>query len=221
MASGCNDLKILIWNLQGKGDQTKPEISIDDASEESIRGLAFTEDEKRILSCDVGGVVRILNLETKVCEQILASERQSHPFTSIQFIKTHPDFLMPELGVWKIPTKAILPSGSAPKPESPMKMALSRKAVPDWCPYGIKNNHEWITWKNKDLIFLPAQFRPSRSEQTACSVQDRKVVIGCGSGQVLFFKFSEKGPYLSRSDSLRDEDEGARDVLDSDVASAV
>lgn len=75
--------------------------------------------------------------------------------------------------------------------------------------------------KNMDLIFLPAQFRPSRSEQTACSVQDRKVVIGCGSGQVLFFKFSEKGPYLSRSDSLRDEDEGARDVLDSNVASAV
>lgn len=127
LASGGDDLKILIWNLQGKGDQTNPEISIDNASEESIRGLVLTKDEKRIVSCDAGEVVRILNLETKICEHILASEGQSQIFNSIKFIKTHPDLLMTELGVWTILTKAIPPLVSASKPESPVRTALSRK----------------------------------------------------------------------------------------------
>lgn len=202
LALGGDDFKILIWNLQGKGDQTEPEISIDNPSEESIISLAFTEDEKQIISCDAGGVVRILNLETKICEHVLASEGQSQLFNSIQCVKSHPNLLMTNLGVWTIPTKAIPSSVSESKPESPMKTALSRKTVPDWCPYSIKHNYEWITWKNKDLIFVPAQFRPSQSEPAACFVQDCKVVIGCNSGQVLFFRFSEKGPYLSRSDLL-------------------
>lgn len=202
LASGDDDSKILIWNLQGTGDQTKPDISLDNASKKSIRGLCFTEDEKRIASCDAGGVIKILNLETKVCEHILVSEGKPQIFNSINFIKSHPNLLMTDLGVWKIPKKAIPPSVSACKPEGPVKTALSRKSAPDWCPYGIKHNQEWITWKNKDLIFLPAQFRPSEYEEAACCIQGRKVAIGCDSGQVLFFRFSDKGPYLPRSDSL-------------------
>lgn len=202
VASSGDDLKILIWNLhrgEGDGDQQEPEIALNNASAASIRGLAFTEDEMRIVSCDIDGIFKIWNLQTKACEQILESEDQC--VRTIQFDERSPNFLITEIGAWPIVIDAP-PSTSASKsdtPASPEEVQLIRRAPPRWRRYGISNNHEWITWNNKELMFLPPQYRPRPSgyDRVTCRVQDHKVVIGCDSGQVLFFKFSEtKSPEL-------------------------
>lgn len=116
LASSGDDLQILIWNLDsGNGDQEEPETTIEFVSEESVRDLAFTADEKRILSCEVGGVVRILNIETKACEQVLAPEKQLQLFRPLQFIESNPDMLMTEIGAWAILIKTPPPLISTSK----------------------------------------------------------------------------------------------------------
>ncbi|KAL6862077.1 WD40-repeat-containing domain protein [Trichoderma novae-zelandiae] len=194
LASGGDDLQILVWNLEmGDGNQDEPWITIGSASEDSIRGLAYTEDETRLVSCEVGGVVRIWNLETRLCEQILTPEGQPQLFKPIQFKQ---NYLVTEIGAWSISIEAPPSSGSVSKPDkNPAKATLVRTKLPKWGRYGISNNRDWITWDNKELIFLPTQYRSRNTDQVTCGVQDRMVVIGCDSGQVLFFKFSEQGPY--------------------------
>jgi WD40 repeat protein len=193
LASGGDDLKVMIWKLDLDGDQEKPWTTMASTSERRIRGLAFTEDEMRVLSCDVGGVVRIWNLKTSLCEQVLSPESSSQLFTSIQFREGH---LLTEIGAWPIPIEASTPSGSvfeSGEVPDPKRAVLVRSKLPKWCRYGISEDRDWITWNNKNLIFLPTQYRPDSSDLLACRVQGRMVVIGCDSGQVLFFKFSREG----------------------------
>lgn len=176
LASSGDDLQILIWNLNSNnGDQEKPETTIDFASEESIRDLAFAADEKRILSCEVGGVVRILNIKTQTCEQVIAPEKQLQLFRSLQFIEGNPSMLMTEIGAWPILIKTP-PTSKSDIMISPVKGTLTRKTLPEGYQYSISNNREWIMWDNKNLIFLPTQYRPSRTDEVPCSVQDCKVV---------------------------------------------
>ena len=41
-----------------------------------------------------------------------------------------------------------------------------------------------ITWHGRNLLWLPAEFRPGRSAVSGCMV-----VIGCSWGRVIFFRF--------------------------------
>ncbi|KAI0440986.1 hypothetical protein F4803DRAFT_577053 [Xylaria telfairii] len=192
LASGGDDLTIMIWDVKPGGETKKePEVVINNASEEVIQGLAFTKDESRIVSSEFGGVIRIWNRNTKICEQILDPGWQS--FRTIQFDDRSSEILITEVGAWPITIKHLSPSRSISDGDSiayPTKTGLDRKTPPDWCPYGMSNDRKWITWNNKKLIYLPAHYRSSEEEWVACRVKDHMVVIGTGSGQVLFFKFS-------------------------------
>lgn len=195
LASGGDDLRILIWDLSvDDGDQEEPEMVFGEASDDGVRGLAFTEDEARIVSCEIGGVVRIWNVKSKACEQILNLTKMSLGFRTIQFNNHSANVLITEIGAWPVVMEAPTPLISASNSDTtaiPVEGELIRRSPPQWCPYGISNNRKWVTWNNKELIFLPAQCRPGGADRVACRVQDRKVVIGSESGQVIFFKFSE------------------------------
>ena len=50
--------------------------------------------------------------------------------------------------------------------------------------YGFSLDRSWITWYGENLLWLPAEFRPSTSAVSGCTV-----VIGCSSGRVIFVRF--------------------------------
>ncbi|KAJ8124065.1 hypothetical protein ONZ43_g128 [Nemania bipapillata] len=193
LASGGDDPDIMIWKLKlGDGDKQEPEIVIDHSSDGGILGLTFTKDEKRIVSCDSDGVIEIWKLETGTCEQTLRHNQPHKIFRTIQLDEGPTDILITEIGAWPITIKRPSSSASASNLDTtpePTRSRLNRRAPPDWCPYGISNDRRWITWNNRNLIYLPAHYRPSNHEWVACRVHDRMVVIGSDSGKVLFFKF--------------------------------
>ncbi|KAI1123636.1 hypothetical protein F5Y10DRAFT_269921 [Nemania abortiva] len=193
LASGGDDFSIMVWDLKASnGNKEEPDIIIKNASDDSIRGLAFAKDEKRVVSCEVSGIIRIWNLTTKACEQLMDPGSRFQLFTTMQFDEKFTDILITDVGAWPIniePARQL--STSEPDTRaSPIKTRLDRETPPGWCPYGISNDRKWITWKNKNLIYLPPQYRPEENEEVNCCVQGHMVAIGSQLGKVLFFRFS-------------------------------
>ncbi|KAH7304351.1 hypothetical protein BKA65DRAFT_580853 [Rhexocercosporidium sp. MPI-PUGE-AT-0058] len=195
VASGGDD-GILIWSLKGDGDQEEPETTLKGDFRSRTRGLAFTGDEKRIVSCEVSGNVRIWNLEAKICERVLTVD--GWLFKTIRFDVRSPGFLITEIGAWNIVVDEppSVSASSSDITESPEEAKLTRATLPSWCLYGISDNREWITWNGKELLFIPAQYRPYSYDRVVVCIGEHKVAIGCDSGQVLFFKFSKESPQL-------------------------
>lgn len=55
--------------------------------------------------------------------------------------------------------------------------------------YRVSQDGTWITWNGENLLWLPSEYRPvSRQNWAACGTT---LVIGCASGRVLFFGFSD------------------------------
>jgi WD40 repeat protein len=50
--------------------------------------------------------------------------------------------------------------------------------------YGFSPDCCWVTWNGRNLLWLPAEFRPGRS-----AISGGTVVIGCSSGRVIFIRF--------------------------------
>lgn len=190
LASSGDDLQILIWNLNHEGDQKEPEIALKSTSEWSIRSLAFTDDETRIISGDFGGTIQIWNLAKRSCERVFETGRQLGLFHTIRFEKGPPSVLITETGAWPIAINGTLSTVTS-IPDEPSELPLICETLPHTWTYGISKNREWITWNKKNLMFLPLQYRPRLDANVTCCVQSRKVAIGCESGQILFFKFSE------------------------------
>ena len=56
--------------------------------------------------------------------------------------------------------------------------------------YGISPDGTWITWRSQKVLWLPSEYRPSRS-----GVAGSAVVLGYPSGRVLLFVFAEDPPW--------------------------
>ncbi|OAQ69818.1 WD-repeat protein [Pochonia chlamydosporia 170] len=121
----------------------------------------------------------------------------SAPFRTLQVSDTQPDYVMTALGPVRL---SKLDSCSA-GPEST-----------SWCPYSatLVSSEDgpkecWITRKEESLICLPGPYRPSNEGEhltknmisrllrhsSPVLVLGHTVVIGCGTGDVLFFRFKE------------------------------
>ncbi|KAL2198354.1 hypothetical protein P885DRAFT_32223, partial [Corynascus similis CBS 632.67] len=57
--------------------------------------------------------------------------------------------------------------------------------------YGLSNNNTWITYRGENLIWLPPEYRAS-----SFAVSGTAVSIGCFSGRVLIFEFSDGDPII-------------------------
>jgi WD40 repeat protein len=73
---------------------------------------------------------------------------------------------------------------SNPMPSTTSILASSRQ--PRYIGYGISSDHEWITWNSENILWLPSEYRPVRS-----AVLGLTMALGCLSGRVLVFRFSE------------------------------
>lgn len=192
LASGGDDHRIMIWDVQNeKGNQREAKSVLHHSSpQKRIKSLAFTEDETRILSLDTNGTIKLWDLRTDFCQKVLQSGKQS--IQTIRFDSRFPGVLITNIGAWPVSIEEQPPSETTGNASAKTIFCkLTRQPPPKSYPFGISNDRNWITWNNKNLIFLPSQDQAKDSDLITCRVWDNKVIIGIGSKRVLFFKFSK------------------------------
>ena len=213
LATGGDDRQILIWDLRDGGESNegkesdnrqevgqkareKPcaELGNKNEAKETVRGLVFVPPNgKTLVSVTRYGIVQIWNARVTSrqhspqhwdwdCTRSIKAERlgwSRQPFCYPRIDADHPDVLLSEYGA--LPVQLSPPYASDPS-----------TASREWCPYGVREedgSRTWITRDDKNLIFLPNLYRPSRNGSCTCQVQGHKVAIGCKSGEILIFKF--------------------------------
>ena len=197
LASAGDDFHVMIWSLVGEdGKQKVKEVPEHDMSDpliayrlrgvpSRIRGVAFLADDSKVVSVSMDGAVAIWCLDPGKglrCHITLRVDSAFNVDSSIRISidEKYPNVLLTEFGAWEC-------SFDAPISQRALS-ATVQELHPDWSPLGINKRGTWITWKNRNLIYLPAEFRPANEGSLSCWVQNDTVVIGCYSGKVLLFR---------------------------------
>lgn len=166
LASAGDDRQILVWDLNKvEGGDSKPDKIISYGYR--FRDIFFIHDGARILSSCTNGVVGIWDVKTGSLVQ------QSEEFADalkLQVDPQHPDDVMTELGTW--------PLAQIGRQERPLP--------PLWSPVGLSDDRVWITWKNRNLHFIPKQYR-----SRATRFHGYKAAVGGESGQVVLLDFQQ------------------------------
>lgn len=178
VASGGEDT-ISLWHISHESGACKPSgprsLSKHD---DYIVSITFMRHGEELVSSSEDRTVKIWRTSTGSMIRSISTDETIYSLRS----SIHcPRFIWTELGLMPIET---MPLSSADKCE-----------LPGSWPYRIKSDQRWITWRDQDLIFLPDQYRPYvhfffASGLTA-RVYENRVVIGCETGQVIFFKFDK------------------------------
>ncbi|KAI0401538.1 quinon protein alcohol dehydrogenase-like superfamily [Xylaria palmicola] len=194
LASGGTAAHVMIWNLAQKKSRFSPDKDLTDKRlRRHIQGLAFTPDGKRVLSLDIKGTVAVWSPDMHrrtscvldVKDTNPDADQDANPFVSIRFDKRNTAVLLNEFGAWPFKLDEALGKTGA---ETIQPQPLNEP--PPWAPVGVSRDGRWITWNNRKVIFLPVEFRPDKP--ASCRVQGHSVAIGCASGRVMLFRFSEK-----------------------------
>ncbi|KAK3935360.1 hypothetical protein QBC46DRAFT_271965 [Diplogelasinospora grovesii] len=76
-------------------------------------------------------------------------------------------------------------SSTFPATASPYPLASSPQPV----GYSLNDNGNWLKYNGNSLVWLPTEYKPSTS-----AISGRFVGVGCRTGRVLLFIFSEDDP---------------------------
>lgn len=195
LASAGDDGMVYIWDRTASS--TDPRDSCDPEPKLSLPfnstrvcTVAFSPDGKRVVASASNSELRIWDLYNKRTP-IVTWQAQS--FTSLQFSSACTEdetWILTEMG----PALVGESSESALVSESESTMTITEPWT-DSAPWSMDYNREWIRYKGKKAIFLPKRYRPSAG---AVFVQGSRVAIGCRSGLVMLFRFSEDAKLLDR-----------------------
>jgi WD40 repeat protein len=139
---------------------------------DTVRSVAFSHDSKQVVSASSDHTVKIWDSATGQCFQTVDIGRTLY-IISFDITSQH---LYTEIGVINLNLAALSASNTALTIAAPQK--------PRCQGYGVSSDGVWITWNSENLLWLPPGYRPWTS-----AVAGSTVAIGCGSGQVLIFKF--------------------------------
>lgn len=180
LASTGDDGVVYIWDRTTTGakpeesSNTKPMASFSfEASR--IQSVTFSPDGKRVVASASNNELRLWDLQTRAC----IVRKQAQFFTSLRFSNApnaDESWILTEMGP--------APVGES---ESPMTMPRT-EPWPDWAPWSIDSKKHWIKYKGKEVIFIPKRYRPCHG---ATFVEGNRVAIGCQSGLVMLFRFSD------------------------------
>ncbi|XXH03857.1 hypothetical protein Hte_010263 [Hypoxylon texense] len=189
LASGGDDKLICIWDLATMWDnvnKNKPKRILN-LHKGFVRDLVFKPDGKHLVSSAKDGKIRLWNTQTWECDWVIDGLQET---LRLQILPDHPDDLVTQFGTWSLSQLC-----QRPKPGEltsfPAPLAEKFPPPPSWSPFGLSRDGCWITWKNKNLIFLPQQYHDDDGAPTARIFLGRKVAIGCYKGQVLMFGMKE------------------------------
>ncbi|WYZ42120.1 hypothetical protein EsH8_V_001015 [Colletotrichum jinshuiense] len=164
VASGSRDSTIKIWDsATGQCLQTLKDHN------GHVTSVAFSSNSTQIASASDDKTVKVWNSATGQCFRTFYVGRE---LSCVSFSETS-QLLYTEMGALDLRTTASPPSTSA----------FGR---PHFYGYGISADNMWITRNSVNLVWLPPEYRPK-----SCAVEGSMLAIGCATGRVLIFHFSE------------------------------
>ncbi|KAL8285679.1 hypothetical protein RB597_002646 [Gaeumannomyces tritici] len=204
LASAGDDRHVMVWNLVSgdKADRTEPNKDMSDRRVKSyFREVVFSHDGSRLFSVSTDCTVAIWSPDQPEDQQCVAVVSQVGRLESLRMDKDYPDVLLSSMGAWPFDVspaaleEAAAAAAAAQDPDSamPVSKALPARPLPPTREaFTISGrSYEWINWRGRRLIYLPEAFRPNIGASLCCWVQGQSVVVGCKSGEVLLFRFSE------------------------------
>lgn len=141
-----------------------------------VNSIAWSLDGSRLASASDDNTIRIWNPVTGQCA--CTFDISSPHF--LQFNEIRPNHLHTNVGTLDL-------GSTDPDASSP-----GRLTFPGTYRYGLGNSASWITYNGFNLLWLPADYRPSNASLFAISATT--VAIGCSSGRVIFLALSEHNP---------------------------
>ncbi|KAH8821891.1 hypothetical protein F5884DRAFT_105145 [Xylogone sp. PMI_703] len=173
VAVGCYEVGIVeIWEV-GTRQLTKTFAFRD---RDTVTSITFSEDS-RYLAAASGDCVQIWDIVSGECRYNLQPVHQSQRYISFDatgaFLYTNGGTIaldLPSTDIALHPTK------------------------PKYHGYGFDLDYNWITWNSENLLWLPPEYRPS-----SLVVGPSTVSIGCRTGRVLIFNFSDSPDIASQN----------------------
>ena len=166
VASASGDGTVKIWNASS-GDCLK---TLEGHSGE-VWSVAFSHNGKQVASASDDRTVKIWNASSGEC---LKSLKVGYQASNISF-NIAGSCLLTNEGIISLDIS----------PASNTALATTIFEEPRHHDYGLSAEGAWITWNDRNVLWLPSDYRP------LCSVvAPWIIVIGCYSGRVLIIKFS-------------------------------
>ncbi|KAJ5751295.1 hypothetical protein N7533_008323 [Penicillium manginii] len=176
LASASGDNTVKIWD-----PTTGQCTSTLEGHSSSVTSIAWSPDGSRHASASDDNTVRIWDSATGQCTftfNVCAFNfNDNFPRQSVQFNRTMPNHLHTNVGTFNL-------GSPDPVASSPCHFTLPGKYG-----YGLGDGASWITYNGFNLLWLPAEYRPSKPSLFAIS--ETTVAIGCSSGRVIFLALSE------------------------------
>ncbi|KAL2127437.1 hypothetical protein VTI74DRAFT_10741 [Chaetomium olivicolor] len=171
-SSGDYTYKIKIWDpATGQG------VSTLNGHRGLVNSVAWSHDAAWLASASEDKKVKIWDLATGQCVSTIEFGKI---LFNLQFHESNSDLLHTELGTFDLGTVVV---STVFGPASTDRSSLIAVG------YGLSSNGAWITYQGENLLWLPPEYRPSSS-----AISGTVVSIGCSSGRVLIFTFSDSNP---------------------------
>ncbi|KAI8631008.1 vegetative incompatibility protein HET-E-1 [Xylariaceae sp. FL1651] len=187
LASTSGDKTVRVWSA-GTGDC----VQTLEGHTSSVWSVAFSPDGSTLASGSDDKTVRVWSASTGHCLQSIylgiVSSRLSF----------HPDgrSLLTQAGAISLNHLCQPPLVTTLDDSQSSTLSSSVQASPDHdhdqehrLGYGISRDRSWITLNGKNLLWLPADYRPGES-----AVFGTTVAIGTPSGRIVVMRFSAEGP---------------------------
>ncbi|OQD86920.1 hypothetical protein PENSOL_c082G12047 [Penicillium solitum] len=141
-----------------------------------VDSIAWSQDGSRLASASRDKTVRIWDPATGNCTSTLYISSPDF----IRFDKVNLNHLHTSIGTFDVDFIGTVTS-------TPQCSTL-----PEQYGYGLNDDRSWITYNGVNLLWLPAEYRPTSSSLFAMSATN--LAIACSSGLVIFLALKEQCP---------------------------
>ncbi|KAH7232177.1 WD40-repeat-containing domain protein, partial [Fusarium redolens] len=142
-----------------------------------VNSVAFSPDSQHLASAN-SWTTKIWDARTGGCQATLELDMNEEDEYVFQFDKTGARLHM-NIGTFDL---SLLSSS----PPAALRASSLRHHLRQCQGYGISVDRLWITYEAQNLLWLPPEYHP-----VALAIVASTVVLGCKSGLVLLFRFSE------------------------------